>query len=104
VFQRADVEHILPQRWEDDYYDQGNSDTVEQVLNTLGNLCLLESSRNIKGSNRFFTKKKTEVYANSGYILVQELRNCSQWTYEEYKERQDRCVKRIIQFLEDEKE
>jgi hypothetical protein len=99
VFQRADVEHILPQRWENDYYDQWNSDIVEQVLNTLGNLCLLETSCNIKGSNMFFTKKK-EFYKNSGYILAHELRNCSQWTYEEYKERQSRCVERIVQFLE----
>jgi hypothetical protein len=38
VFRRADVEHILPQQWENNYYDKWDNETVKAVLNTLGNL------------------------------------------------------------------
>jgi hypothetical protein len=102
VFQRSDVEHILPQKWENDYYDKWDADTVKQVLNTVGNLCLLEHSRNIKGSNSFFAKK-LEIYANSHYLTASvELRKLKEWTYDVYKKRQEECVKKIVYFLENE--
>jgi hypothetical protein len=102
IFQHSDVEHILPQKWENDYYDKWDAGTVKQVLNTLGNLCLLERSRNIKGSNSFFAKK-LETYTNSRYLTASvELCKLKEWTYDVYKQRHDKCVERIVHFLENE--
>jgi uncharacterized protein with ParB-like and HNH nuclease domain len=102
VFKRADVEHILPQKWENGYYDKWDDGTVKRISNTLGNLCLLETLRNIKGSNKFFTEKKLKSYVKSSYVLVKELVDFDQWTFEEYKQRQDTCVEKIVRFLENE--
>jgi hypothetical protein len=100
VFSRADVEHILPQQWEDNYYDKWDGEIIKEVMNTLGNLCLLESCKNIKGSNLFFQKKKA-VYRNSQYSIAQDLSKLDEWVYETYATRHEKCVEKIIQFLTD---
>ena len=70
-------------------------------MNTLGNLCLLESGKNIKGSNLFFQKKK-EAYCNSCYTVARDLSKLEgNWVYETYAARHEKCVKKIIQFLTD---
>jgi hypothetical protein len=100
VFNQAAVEHILPQKWDDNYYDQWNADNTKSILNTLGNLCLLETTRNIKASNLFFSQKKSQAYTRSGYTTVRTLCLLKDWDYETYSKRHVDCVQKLIRFLE----
>jgi hypothetical protein len=102
VFSKANVEHILPQEWDNNYYDQWNADNATAALNTLGNLCLLETTKNIKASNSFFSKKQ-QAYKSSSYTIVQALSsledNC--WDYEIYHKRHEECVQKLLNFLQE---
>jgi len=97
VFQKVSVEHILPQHWEDNYYDTWDKGKVDEVMNTLGNLCPLENVLNIKGSHNFFSKKRS-TYCNSEFMTARELTE-AEWTVDTYQKRHDRVTKSIWEFL-----
>ena len=100
VFQEVSVEHILPQTWEPHYSDIWNEATVNAVVNTLGNLCLLEKVLNIKGSHDFFSKKRKE-YIKSEFMTAKNLvlEVHGDWTVDIHKTRHDSITGVIEQFL-----
>jgi hypothetical protein len=106
LFRKTQVEHILPKDWGANYYEKWDKDKVERVLNTLGNLMLLESPKNIGGSNKFFSAKQ-KYYEKSAFsearALVENHRD-KEWTYDMYEERHDRCKEVLKNFFEKEAE
>jgi hypothetical protein len=100
------VEHILPQKWDSNYYDNWDAQTehgntlADETLNKLGNLCLLEKPENIIASKDVFSVKK-KTYKSSKLILTHHLSNCGieKWLCENFNNRHDKCVSKIIAFL-----
>jgi len=57
----GEAEHILPQKWDENYYDRWDEKVAEDVKHKIGNLVFLEKPENIKGSNGFFNKKQNNL-------------------------------------------
>jgi uncharacterized protein with ParB-like and HNH nuclease domain len=103
--ERTDVEHILPKNWEKNNYHNWTIETVRPIMDTIGNLLLLEESLNRGGTDNFFSKKLNE-YSMS---VFSEPRNLYQeasakdnvmWTYEVYQTRQNKCKEILRNFFE----
>lgn len=97
---KLDVEHIVPKRWGNDWYDDWNEKKVDAIMDTVGNLMLFEKALNIKGSNKFFIAKK-EKYEKSNLMEPKMLIGVgvTQWTYAEYEKRQQYCVETLMKFF-----
>lgn len=95
------VEHILPKKWDNSYYDQWNEESVKKAMNKLGNLLLLEEPLNIKGSNEFFAYKKKKSYQYSKVPEAVKLANDpkDEWTYNLFEERHKETVERLLEFF-----
>ena len=95
---KLEIEHILPQRGFNNY-NGWTKEQYDEKLNTLGNLVLLEEALNIKASNEFFNRKKKE-YEKSYNQEAKDLCKLSDWTYEEWKERDTLKRRKLIRFFE----
>jgi uncharacterized protein with ParB-like and HNH nuclease domain len=100
----VDVEHILPKNWEKNNY-KWKEDKVKSIMDTIGNLMLLEKPINIGGTDHFFSKK-LEGYCKP--ILSEPLALCqkatdsknNKWEFKDYQERQDYCKEKLKNFFE----
>ena len=99
-FDSAQVEHILPKKWDDNYYDTWSKDKVIEIMDTLGNLTLIEKSNNIKGSNLFFNAKKEKSYKESKYYETKRLIDMPQWTHDQYQQNHERAKMILKDFFE----
>lgn len=97
--EKTQIEHILPKTWKDENYDKWKDNSATEVMDTIGNLCLWEHDRNIKGSKFWFGTKK-EGYSTSQYILAKNLCNINgDFGKEQYDERHKQCVERLVNFF-----
>ena len=81
------IEHILPESYPDEWKDNFSEDEYERNVYLLGNLTLLEPSKNNKNeADRDFEHKKA-IYATSKYVLTKTL-NQNSWTPNTVKQRQ----------------
>lgn len=96
------VEHIYPQNPKSDWSGDGgvtawgdltNDDQAEYrtVLNTAGNLTLLEAPLNQGASNRSF-RGKAAFYSRSRVLETQALAHVEVWNYAAIKSRTDRLI------------
>jgi hypothetical protein len=103
--EKTDVEHILPKNWAKNNYGEWNNDTVKPVMDTIGNLLLLEKALNIGGTDNFFSEK-LHYYNKSifkePYGLYEAATNEKNyaWTHKEYQERQNKCKEILRNFFE----
>lgn len=93
-----EIEHILPQRGGYHNYNGWNEVQYNQKLNTLGNLVLLEKILNIRASNEFFEKKKTE-YKKSVIQEAKDLVKIKDWTFDEWEKRHKVKEKQLLKFF-----
>ena len=94
----GEIEHILPNRWGNDWYDKWNEENASEAMHTLGNLVLLKKSQNIKASNRFFETKK-KIYGDSEFSEAKDLCEVDNWDYNDYKNRHEAVKQRLYKFL-----
>ena len=99
IISPLDAEHILPKKWDNNFYDIWNEENALEIKETLGNLVLLEKPINIKASNEFFTKKKSH-YCNSKNLEAIDLTKYNVWNYQTYQARQNSCVEALKFFFE----
>lgn len=94
---RWEIEHILPQKYENTYFENHSADTIKENITHLGNLVPIEKKLNIQASNGFFGKKK-ERYARSNIAITRELSNLSNtnWRLEDIKSRDEQIKKTLI--------
>ena len=85
----ATIEHILPENPDDSWNFEGN---LNDYKNKLGNLALLEPSKNRDIANQNFEKKK-EIYVTSQYATTQDLANNQEWQIKNLKQRQEKMAK-----------
>ncbi|MDL0108821.1 DUF262 domain-containing HNH endonuclease family protein [Campylobacter felis] len=86
-FNLLEIEHILPRKWQDNYYKL-EEDEVKNLVEQIGNKILIEKKLNIVASNEFFAKKK-EHYAASFCAEVKALSKSSKknWDFKDIEER-----------------
>jgi hypothetical protein len=104
----SNIEHILPKNWKDKDYIEWNDETASSVMNTIGNLMLLEKPYIIDGKPLSFIGKliyyrrsiflKNKLLSNK--ILNRLDNNEYDWRYSHYLERQNECKKTLRDFFE----
>jgi uncharacterized protein with ParB-like and HNH nuclease domain len=94
------IEHILPQKWDNYRYSDWTNSTYKQYYNLLVNLIPLERELNIKSSHRLFPEKK--IYYNQSVIVdVRDMGKLNDWTPDGFKDRNNQVISRFIKFFID---
>jgi uncharacterized protein with ParB-like and HNH nuclease domain len=73
------IEHILPESPNDEWLDSFTNVDCHDYIYRLGNLTILESSKNKEADRKVFAEKQ-EIYATSNYKLSKELVNFNDWS------------------------
>ena len=86
------IEHILPESYPLEWQDAFSEDEFERNIYMLGNLTLLEGSKNNKdASNKVFDDKK-KIYSTSKFVLTRNITD-PHWTPQNIKHRQAHLAK-----------
>lgn len=96
-----EIEHILPNKWQNSYFPHSSGEEVNEVIEHLGNKIPFEKRLNIVASNGYFEKKK-ELYKQSKVAMVQKLSkyHSEDWKLEQIRERDIRVSDRIIEIFD----
>ncbi|TNB60508.1 DUF262 domain-containing protein [Campylobacter helveticus] len=96
---KLEIEHILPRKWQDNYY-QLDEDEIKELIEQIGNKILIEKKLNISASNDFFAKKK-EHYKTSFCTEVKELSKSAkkEWYKKEIDERNKQIYNNFGEFF-----
>ncbi len=86
------IEHILPESYPEDWQIDFTEYEFERNVFMLGNLTLLEDSKNSKDAGDFGFEEKRKVYATSKYALSKKITD-PQWTSKNIKSRQAHLAK-----------
>ena len=86
------IEHILPESYPEEWKCDFEEEEFERNVYMLGNLTLLEPSKNNKeAGDKIFSEKKM-VYASSKYAITNKIDD-PDWTPQNIKKRQDRLAR-----------
>jgi hypothetical protein len=86
---KIDLEHIMPKARTGPWLSATNDDEeYHDYVNRLGNLTLIEHSKNQAESTESFDKKKAIAYSKSDIELTHKLASKRQWTTAEIRKRQ----------------
>lgn len=91
--QTASIEHILPENPGTGWVSAFSQEEQEVCAHRLGNLCLLEPSRNREASDKAFLDK-VEIYRKSQYFTTRALADLQEWTPTSLRNRQEQQAKR----------
>ncbi|WP_455146241.1 DUF262 domain-containing protein [Streptococcus constellatus] len=58
------IEHILPQKWQDNYFLDESEMKIKEIIEHIGNKLPFEKKLNIRAGNGYFSKKKEEYKAS----------------------------------------
>jgi len=86
------IEHILPESYPDEWKEIFTEDEYDRNVYLLGNLTLLEPSKNNKGAADKGFEYKKAIYATSKYALTNKI-NYASWTSNTVKQRQTQLAK-----------
>ena len=86
------IEHILPESYSPEWQQDFSEEDFERNINMLGNLTLLESSKNNKDAADHSFEEKKRVYAGSKFALTRTIDD-PQWTPQNIKKRQANLAK-----------
>jgi hypothetical protein len=89
------LEHVLPEN-PDQNWSHIDPETAEAYYKRIGNLVLLQASKNFLIGNSSFSQKRA-VLQSSAYELTKEAGRCSCWGTKEINERQQRMAKLAVQ-------
>ncbi len=89
------VEHVLPEHPADNWPDI-EPEAASALYKRLGNMVLMQSSKNSLIGNSAFPEKK-KVLKDSAFILTAEVGKESKWEGQQIKERQVRLAKLAVQ-------
>ena len=86
------IEHILPESFPETWHPDFTEDEFQRNVYMLGNLTILEPTKNNKdAADRIFDEKKA-VYTTSKFVLTKKI-NDPQWTSQNIKSRQAHLAK-----------
>jgi|LakMenEpi03Aug12_release.lakeMendotaPanAssembly.Ray.scaffolds.fasta_scaffold08831_15 uncharacterized protein with ParB-like and HNH nuclease domain len=96
IFENETIEHVLPQSPSDSWADFGQQKTIQQNIYKIGNLTLLEKTKNKKLSNLSFEEKKQE-YVESGYEITKLIAEDDLWNQDAVQKRQKHFAKLALE-------
>ena len=94
------IEHILPQRWQDTFFPDVEPKTVNEMIEHIGNKTPFERKLNIVASNGYFQKKQSEYNKSEievTKILVTSV--TSDWTLQNIEKRDTMVTNDILTLL-----
>ncbi|MGN6352618.1 MAG: DUF262 domain-containing protein [Parafilimonas sp.] len=86
------IEHILPESYPDQWQVYFTEEEFERNVYMLGNLTLLESSKNNKEASDFDFESKKKIYVTSKYAITSKIQD-PEWTSQNIKKRQAHLAK-----------
>lgn len=89
---KVTIEHILPEKPSADWDEFFTSDQQDESMFRIGNLTLLESSKNKERGAKLFTEKK-QVYESSRYFLTKNEIEYMDWKPDIILKRQEKMAK-----------
>ena len=89
-----EIEHIFPQKWQDNYFTDVSEITIKEKIEYIGNKVPFEKKLNIIAGNGYFGKKKKE-YLSSNISITKKL-----GTLEIYEWNLDSIMTRNIRILD----
>lgn len=98
--EKWEIEHILPQKWQDNYFISGDINAITEKIEHLGNKLPFEKRLNIIAGNGYFVKKKKE-YSESKIVITQEMSKTAKvdWSLDEIVERDVKITDTIVTIL-----
>ncbi len=95
-----EIEHILPQKWQNTNYNGWNEEDAKRHINMFGNKIVLEKKLNIQAGNGYFGKKKNK-YRESKVAEVNELAEYPKddWLQDDIEKRDKRFTDTIMSFF-----
>ena len=96
-----EIEHIIPQKWHANYFDDIPDEEIRQKIEHIGNKVPFEKVLNIVAGNGYFTKKQKE-YATSSISITKKLSDikCDDWHITEIDSRDNVVIPEIISIFE----
>lgn len=97
---RWEIEHILPQKWQNNYFMNISEDIIKEKIEHIGNKIPFEKKLNIIAGNGYFGKKKKQ-YEESHIVITKNMSNIENddWNLDNIAERDIRvsdALKKIL--------
>lgn len=91
-----EVEHIFPQKWQTNYFNNISEDIIREKIEHIGNKIPFEKKLNIIAGNGYFNKKKS-FYTQSKISIVKNIGelNINEWELDNISERDIRICDAI---------
>lgn len=101
-----EIEHILPQKWQDNYFLNVSDDIIKEKIEHIGNKLPFEKKLNIVAGNGYFGKKKKE-YEKSEIAVTKKMAelDTDDWSLDHIAERDIRvsdALKAVLKKWNDE--
>ena len=101
-----EIEHILPQKWQANYFLNINDDIIKEKIEHIGNKIPFEKKLNIVAGNGYFGKKKKQ-YEESGIVITKNMSRLASddWNLDNIAERDIRvsdALKAVLKRWNDE--
>ncbi len=94
-----EIEHILPQKWQKDYFGKDKTeDEIKGIIEHLGNKVPLKKKLNIDAGNNYIDKKVIE-YEKSTIKVAYNLRKLTKWGFDEITLRDADVSKAIVELF-----
>ncbi len=95
-----EIEHILPRKWKDTYFEGLSKEVIEEKIEHIGNKIPLEKKLNIIAGNGYFGKKK-EKYAESSIAITRNMAKIKSddWCLDDIVERDIKVSDEIMVLL-----
>lgn len=97
-----EIEHILPQKWQKNFFLSTDDNEVKKTIEHLGNKIPFEKKLNIIAGNGYFSKKK-DLYKNSKIEITKSIGNdtsLTDWGLDSIIERNVKVADRVVEILE----
>lgn len=97
---RWEIEHILPRKWQANYFPDESDDTMKEKIEQIGNKLPFEKKLNIVAGNGYFDKKK-KAYAASKIAITNAMGTCDamDWDLDSIMKRNIRVSDEVIKIL-----
>lgn len=97
--EKWEIEHILPQKWQDTYFPGVGANEVRELVEHIGNKIPFEKKLNITASNGYFQKKRNSYDKSEVEILRTLSEGNSDWGLDEIRERDLRIADELVDLL-----
>ena len=87
------IEHILPESYPEKWHQDFTEEEYERNVYLIGNLSILEASKNNKEAADHSFEEKKQVYSTSRYTITKNISDIDEWKSQNIKHRQANLAK-----------